>query len=149
MHEPQAALRQGLLKPGAQCRGHICPPAGRGNSGAPRLPEPHVVLEASSLSYSTRLKWFVICFVCGIFFSILGTGLLWLPGGIKLFAVFYTFGNLAALASTCFLMGPVKQLKKMFETTRLLATIIMLVLIRSVGTVLILKRRKMKARADD
>ncbi|XP_044773372.1 vesicle transport protein SFT2A [Neomonachus schauinslandi] len=84
------------------------------------------VLEASSLSYGTRLKWFVICFVCGIFFSILGTGLLWLPGGIKLFAVFYTFGNLAALASTCFLMGPVKQLKKMFETTRLLATIIML-----------------------
>lgn len=29
--------------------------------------------------------------------------------------------------STCFLMGPFKQLKKMFETTRLLATIIMLV----------------------
>ncbi|XP_047588765.1 vesicle transport protein SFT2A isoform X4 [Lutra lutra] len=84
------------------------------------------VLDASSLSFNTRLKWFVICFVCGIFFSVLGTGLLWLPGGIKLFAVFYTFGNLAALASTCFLMGPVKQLKKMFETTRLLATIIML-----------------------
>uniref|UniRef100_A0A452U4V0 Vesicle transport protein n=1 Tax=Ursus maritimus TaxID=29073 RepID=A0A452U4V0_URSMA len=89
----------------------------------PFLPK---VLDASSLSFNTRLKWFVICFVCGIFFSILGTGLLWLPGGIKLFAVFYTFGNLAALASTCFLMGPVKQLKKMFETTRLLATIIML-----------------------
>ncbi|XP_011790351.1 PREDICTED: vesicle transport protein SFT2A isoform X2 [Colobus angolensis palliatus] len=85
------------------------------------------VLDASSLSFNTRLKWFAICFVCGIFFSILGTGLLWLPGGIKLFAVFYTLGNLAALASTCFLMGPVKQLKKMFETTRLLATIIMLV----------------------
>uniref|UniRef100_A0A7N9CJA9 Vesicle transport protein n=1 Tax=Macaca fascicularis TaxID=9541 RepID=A0A7N9CJA9_MACFA len=84
------------------------------------------VLDASSLSFNTRLKWFAICFVCGIFFSILGTGLLWLPGGIKLFAVFYTLGNLAALASTCFLMGPVKQLKKMFETTRLLATIIML-----------------------
>ncbi|XP_032194406.1 vesicle transport protein SFT2A isoform X2 [Mustela erminea] len=84
------------------------------------------VLDASSLSFNTRLKWFAICFVCGIFFSVLGTGLLWLPGGIKLFAVFYTFGNLAALASTCFLMGPVKQLKKMFETTRLLATIIML-----------------------
>ncbi|KAK1337867.1 hypothetical protein QTO34_000968 [Cnephaeus nilssonii] len=85
------------------------------------------VLDASSLSFNTRLKWFAICFVSGIFFSILGTGLLWLPGGIKLFAVFYTFGNIAALASTCFLMGPFKQLKKMFETTRLLATIIMLV----------------------
>ncbi|MXQ92566.1 hypothetical protein E5288_WYG005704 [Bos mutus] len=84
------------------------------------------VLDASTLSFNTRLKWFAICFVSGIFFSILGTGLLWLPGGIKLFAVFYTFGNIAALASTCFLMGPVKQLKKMFETTRLLATVIML-----------------------
>ncbi|ERE85276.1 vesicle transport protein SFT2A-like protein [Cricetulus griseus] len=84
------------------------------------------VLDASSLSFNTRLKWFIICFVAGVFCSILGTGLLWLPNGIKLFAVFYTLGNLAALASTCFLMGPVKQLKKMFETTRLLATVIML-----------------------
>uniref|UniRef100_G1SEY5 Vesicle transport protein n=1 Tax=Oryctolagus cuniculus TaxID=9986 RepID=G1SEY5_RABIT len=84
------------------------------------------VLDASSLSFNTRLKWFAICFAAGIFFSLLGTGLLWLPGGIKLFAVFYTLGNLAALASTCFLMGPMKQLKKMFETTRLLATIVML-----------------------
>ncbi|KAB0405942.1 hypothetical protein E2I00_012949, partial [Balaenoptera physalus] len=84
------------------------------------------VLDASSLSFNTRLKWFAMCFVSGVFFSILGTGLLWLPGGIKLFAVFYTLGNIAALASTCFLMGPVKQLKKMFETTRLLATIVML-----------------------
>ncbi|KAF5914876.1 hypothetical protein HPG69_010942 [Diceros bicornis minor] len=86
------------------------------------------VLDASSLSFNTRLKWFAICFVCGIFFSILGTGLLWVPGGIKLFAVFYTLGNIAALASTCFLMGPMKQLKKMFETTRLLATVVMLCL---------------------
>ena len=56
------------------------------------------VLDASSLSFNTRLKWFVICFVAGIFFSFLGTGLLWLPNGMKLFAVFYTLGNLAALA---------------------------------------------------
>ena len=60
------------------------------------------VLDASTLSFNTRLKWFAVCFVSGIFSSILGTGLLWLPGGIKLFAVFYTFGNPAALASTCF-----------------------------------------------
>ncbi|KAF6116103.1 SFT2 domain containing 1 [Phyllostomus discolor] len=84
------------------------------------------VLDGASLSFSTRLKWFAVCFVSGVFFSILGTGLLWLPGGIKLFAVFYTFGNIAALASTCFLMGPVKQLKKMFESTRWLATVVMM-----------------------
>uniref|UniRef100_A0A673VPY5 Vesicle transport protein n=1 Tax=Salmo trutta TaxID=8032 RepID=A0A673VPY5_SALTR len=80
------------------------------------------VLDASTLNYSTRLKWFVICFVSGILCSILGTALLFLPNGTKLFAVFYTLGNLAALSSTCFLMGPVKQLKRMFEPTRLIAT---------------------------
>uniref|UniRef100_A0A452SAR8 Vesicle transport protein n=1 Tax=Ursus americanus TaxID=9643 RepID=A0A452SAR8_URSAM len=60
------------------------------------------VLDASSLSFNTRLKWFTIYFVCGIFFSILGTRLLGLPGGMKLFAVFYTFGNLTALAIRAF-----------------------------------------------
>uniref|UniRef100_A0A4W6G5Y6 Vesicle transport protein n=1 Tax=Lates calcarifer TaxID=8187 RepID=A0A4W6G5Y6_LATCA len=54
--------------------------------------------------------------------------LLFIPHtGIKLFAIFYTLGNIAALASTCFLMGPLKQLKRMFEPTRLIATIVMLV----------------------
>ncbi|KAM9317111.1 vesicle transport protein SFT2A [Gastrophryne carolinensis] len=85
------------------------------------------VLDSSSLGFGTRVKWFAICFVCGMAFSILGSALLFLPGsGIKLFAIFYTLGNVAALCSTCFLMGPVKQLKKMFEPTRLIATIIML-----------------------
>ncbi|XP_042746794.1 vesicle transport protein SFT2A isoform X2 [Tympanuchus pallidicinctus] len=58
--------------------------------------------------------------------SLGGTALLWLPKGIKLFAVFYTLGNIAALASTCFLMGPLKQLKTMFEPKRLVATLVML-----------------------
>uniref|UniRef100_A0AAX7W4G5 Vesicle transport protein n=1 Tax=Astatotilapia calliptera TaxID=8154 RepID=A0AAX7W4G5_ASTCA len=84
------------------------------------------VLDASTLSYSTRVKWFVICFAGGILCSILGTALLFLPSGLKLFAVFYTLGNIAALASTCFLMGPLKQLKRMFEPTRLIATIVVL-----------------------
>ncbi|XP_055722386.1 vesicle transport protein SFT2A-like [Salvelinus fontinalis] len=84
------------------------------------------VLDASTLSYSTRLKWFVICFVSGILCSILGTALLFLPNGTKRFAVFYTLGNLAALSSTCFLMGPLKQLERMFEPTRLIATCVVL-----------------------
>ncbi|XP_070589938.1 vesicle transport protein SFT2A [Erythrolamprus reginae] len=84
------------------------------------------VLDGSTLSFDTRVKWFAICFISGILCSLLGTGLLWLPNGLKLFAVFYTFGNIAALASTCFLMGPLKQLKKMFEPTRLIVTIVML-----------------------
>lgn len=85
------------------------------------------ILDGTTLSYSTRVKWFVICFAGGILCSILGTALLFLPkAGIKLFAVFYTLGNIAAISSTCFLMGPLKQLKRMFEPTRLIATIVML-----------------------
>ncbi|XP_075002420.1 vesicle transport protein SFT2A isoform X2 [Calonectris borealis] len=84
------------------------------------------VLDASTLSFGTRVRWFAICFVAGIVCSILGTALLWLPKGIKLFAVFYTLGNIAALASTCFLMGPLKQLKAMFEPRRLITTVVML-----------------------
>ncbi|XP_052007389.1 vesicle transport protein SFT2A [Xyrauchen texanus] len=85
------------------------------------------VLDGASLSFGTRVKWFFICFAAGILCSILGTALLFLPKtGIKLFAVFYTLGNIAALSSTCFLMGPLKQLKRMFEPTRLIATILML-----------------------
>ncbi|XP_040206648.1 vesicle transport protein SFT2A isoform X4 [Rana temporaria] len=87
----------------------------------------YIVLDSTSLSFGTRVKWFAVFFTLGIAFSILGSALLWIPGaGIKLFAVFYTLGNVAALTSTCFLMGPVKQLKKMFESTRLIATIVML-----------------------
>uniref|UniRef100_A0ABI8AJ07 Vesicle transport protein n=1 Tax=Felis catus TaxID=9685 RepID=A0ABI8AJ07_FELCA len=61
------------------------------------------VPDSSFLSFSTRLKWFLIRFACSIFFSICGTGLLWFPGGIKLFAAFYTLGSIGALAGTCFI----------------------------------------------
>uniref|UniRef100_A0A8C0W792 Vesicle transport protein n=1 Tax=Castor canadensis TaxID=51338 RepID=A0A8C0W792_CASCN len=42
------------------------------------------VLGASALSFNTRLKWFVICFLATIFFSIFGTALLWFPNSIRL-----------------------------------------------------------------
>ncbi|XP_037681338.1 vesicle transport protein SFT2B isoform X1 [Choloepus didactylus] len=88
---------------------------------------PYQVVEASSLSWSTRIKGFIACFAVGILCSLLGTLLLWVPRkGLTLFAVFYTIGNIASLGSTIFLMGPMKQLKRMFEPTRLIATIVML-----------------------
>lgn len=50
--------------------------------------------------------------------------LLAIPGkGLVLFALFYTLGNIASMGSTLFLMGPWKQLKKMFNETRYIATI--------------------------
>ena len=42
------------------------------------------------------------------------------------FALLYTLGNIVALASTCFLMGPVNQIKRMFAPTRWIATVLML-----------------------
>ncbi|NXN18011.1 SFT2B protein, partial [Indicator maculatus] len=86
------------------------------------------VIEVPSLSWGTRVKGFVACFAMGCLFSILGSCLLWAPRkGLTLFAVFYTLGNIASIGSTLFLMGPMKQLKRMFEPTRLIATTVMLV----------------------
>ncbi|XP_061743946.1 vesicle transport protein SFT2B-like isoform X3 [Nerophis ophidion] len=80
------------------------------------------VNEASTLGWGTRIKGFIACFVIGG-----GVCLLFLPRiGIILFIVFYTFGNVCALCSTMFLMGPVKQLKRMCDKTRALATAIMI-----------------------
>merc|ERR1712002_641910 len=81
--------------------------------------------DASTLSYATRIKGFVACFIIGIVFSLLGSFFLF-SRGLTLFAVFYTLGNIVALLSTCFLMGPVKQIKKMFAKTRVVATIVYL-----------------------
>ncbi|XP_062303241.1 SFT2 domain containing 2b [Osmerus eperlanus] len=83
--------------------------------------------QASTLSWGTRVKGFIACFALGVLCSILGTCLLWIPGrGLALFAVLYTVGNVASLASTMFLMGPVTQVKRMCAKVRALATAIML-----------------------
>ncbi|KAM9383899.1 uncharacterized protein KZ484_005834 isoform 2-T2 [Pholidichthys leucotaenia] len=85
------------------------------------------VNEASSLGWGTHPKGFVACFVVGAACTVLVVCLLFLPTvGLTLFIVFYTFGNICALESTMFLMAPLKQLKKMCDKTRALATTIML-----------------------
>ncbi|CAL8072657.1 unnamed protein product [Calicophoron daubneyi] len=89
--------------------------------------QPVMIEDGFSLSWSTRLKGFIICFVIGILLSIAATLFLWLPKGLILFAFFYTLGNLFSIGSTMFLMGPLKQLKKMFEETRIIAAVVMLV----------------------
>lgn len=84
--------------------------------------------EASTLGWGTRVKGFIACFVVGGACTILGVCMLFLPRiGLILFIVFYTFGNLCTLCSTMFLMGPLKQLKRMCDKTRALATTIMIV----------------------
>ncbi|KAH9500641.1 Vesicle transport protein SFT2B [Bulinus truncatus] len=88
------------------------------------------ISDASTLSWSTRIKGFLICFILGCGLSILGSCLFFLPNnGVIIFAVLYTLGNLLSLASTCFLMGPVNQIKKMFAATRVIATILVFVML--------------------
>ncbi|XP_032666949.1 vesicle transport protein SFT2B isoform X1 [Odontomachus brunneus] len=88
-----------------------------------------VVMDQTTLSWSTRIKGFAICFIVGVLCSFLGSFALFLNKGLAVFAVFYTLGNVISLASTCFLMGPFNQLKKMFAPTRVIATIIVFVTI--------------------
>ncbi|CAK9831651.1 Vesicle transport protein SFT2A [Anthophora retusa] len=87
------------------------------------------VMDQSTLSWSTRLKGFAVCFIVGILFSFLGSFALFLHRGLTVFAVFYTLGNIISLASTCFLMGPFNQFKKMFAPTRIIATVLVFVAI--------------------
>lgn len=83
--------------------------------------------DATTLGWTSRIKGFAICFGLGFMFSILGAFFLAIPGkGWKLFAIFYSLGNILSISSTCFLMGPWKQLKKMFHPTRVVATIVAL-----------------------
>ncbi|XP_031172925.1 vesicle transport protein SFT2B-like isoform X1 [Sander lucioperca] len=84
--------------------------------------------QASTLAWGTRMKGFVACFVLGVVCSILGTCLLWIPRvGLAVFAVLYSVGNICALASTMFLIGPCRQLKTMCAKERAFATVIMMV----------------------
>ncbi|XP_028255642.1 vesicle transport protein SFT2B-like [Parambassis ranga] len=84
--------------------------------------------QASTLAWGTRMKGFVVFFVLGVFCSILGSCLLWVPvTGPAVFAVLYSVGNICALSSTMFLVGPCRQLRSMCAKERALATAIMLV----------------------
>ncbi|XP_066846506.1 vesicle transport protein SFT2B isoform X2 [Anser cygnoides] len=106
--------------------GEARPPVQRARKGE-RVGESVPVIDATSLGWGTRVKGFIACFAIGCLFSVLGSCLIWIPGkGLMLFAAFYTLGNIASIGSTLFLMGPMKQLKRMFEPTRLIATVVML-----------------------
>nr|ABM55614.1 hypothetical protein [Maconellicoccus hirsutus] len=83
---------------------------------------------AVSLSWSSRIKAFGACFIIGLIFSLCGSFALFV-GKLATFAVFYTLGNIISIASTCFLMGPLNQLKKMFASTRIIATIVAILMI--------------------
>jgi hypothetical protein len=84
-----------------------------------------------SLSWTNRLTGFGLCFGVGVVFVIFAFFLLFVFISLSMFAIFYSFGTLFILFSTLFLMGPMKQLRRMFDAQRLVATLVMLVRSRS------------------
>ena len=84
-----------------------------------------------SLPVKYRIWGFCISFILGIFISLLSL-LLFVFGSltnVSKFVIVYTLGNICALASSFFLFGPLRQLKLMFKTTRIIATIVCLICI--------------------
>eukprot|EP00826_Nyctotherus_ovalis_P045610 TRINITY_DN5066_c0_g1_i2.p3 TRINITY_DN5066_c0_g1~~TRINITY_DN5066_c0_g1_i2.p3 ORF type:complete len:155 (-),score=30.05 TRINITY_DN5066_c0_g1_i2:126-590(-) len=78
-----------------------------------------------SMSFRTRMIGFCICVGVGIFLQIIG---LIMVGTLKFgtFAICNTLGIVLMVGASVFLMGPMKQLKRMFTKERLPATVILL-----------------------
>jgi hypothetical protein len=79
-----------------------------------------------SLTWTQRLYGFVGMMVVSFLLSIIS----WLAmfrGKYTTFGVVFTLGSLCSIGSSLFLSGPTKQIKKMFEETRWIATAVFLV----------------------
>ena len=70
------------------------------------------VMDNSTLGWGTRVKGFVACFALGVVLSVIGSICLFFHSYVA-FGLIYTAGNLVAMASTCFLCGPVAQVREM------------------------------------
>jgi len=80
------------------------------------------------LTFEQRMMGFIGCFACGIVLTLTSmfsfTKLV--LGYPRDFAIKYTFGNIIAIASSCFLMGPMRQLRNMSAESRWIAASIYL-----------------------
>lgn len=81
----------------------------------------HHLDEASTLSKTQRVYGFATCIGLAMVFGLLASVFFLSP---TKFAILYTFSNISAIGSTMFLMGPLKQLSKMFDKGRIVATCI-------------------------
>ncbi|VDN90330.1 unnamed protein product [Brugia pahangi] len=79
----------------------------------------------SSLSWDLRLQCFLGCLCLSIICSLAGSALLF-TWKITGFTVMISLGSILSLFGTCFLMGPLRQLQKMFERGRFLASLMYL-----------------------
>lgn len=80
------------------------------------------------LTYKQRFIGFICCMLGGIVLVLVGL-LFLLSGDLGLFIACFSFGNILSLVSTMFLMGIVRQCKRMFKPIRMIATSVFLVCI--------------------
>lgn len=80
--------------------------------------------QATTLNRTERLIGFGVCFALGLMLSFLSPLFILRP---TKFAVIFTIGNLLSIGATAFLMGPLTQVKRMFQPRRLLSTCVFLV----------------------
>ena len=86
-----------------------------------------------TLTVKERIYGFLTCFIIGMVLSIFSVGgILGAISNPKKLAVVYSLGNLCSLGSTMFLVGPMKQVKRMFKKTRFIAS--SLFLLSLIGT---------------
>jgi len=83
--------------------------------------------QISGLSWNTRLKGFGICLFIAIVLGIIAIVIYFVSGSISGFAVLYSLAVIFGLGCTLFLMGPMAQLKKMFDPSRCISSIIFLI----------------------
>ena len=82
-----------------------------------------------TLSLKQRVTGYIICTAIGLLMNLFSFGILFsaLTGqDLQRFAVPYAVGALLSIAGTLFLSGPLKQLKKMFDSERICATLVFL-----------------------
>ncbi|CAD5207283.1 unnamed protein product [Bursaphelenchus okinawaensis] len=82
----------------------------------------------TDLSWELRVYCFIGCFVLSMVCSLLGSPFVF-AGKLTEFAVMVSLGSMISIGGTFFLSGPLNQLKKMFEPTRLVATLIYILMI--------------------
>jgi hypothetical protein len=78
-----------------------------------------------SLTFTQRIIGFAVCLGIGILLEV-GAFIALFQKDFTTFAVVNTLANIMALTGTLFLSGPKKQIKKMFEQTRIVATCVYL-----------------------
>lgn len=80
------------------------------------------------LDLKTRIIGFVLSFIIGVFMLILSLSQLFTIalGGARIFAMWYTAGNVVCLSSSFFLMGPKKQCELMLNPVRATVSFVMI-----------------------